>query len=265
MIYNKKREKNEIINIGVDKDKDIEGYVNIYKEIVNDKLEFVNEISKLFDNANEKKEFRNLKDGVLKLIDNSCKCDHKRKGCKKNNKEKDSDVKGKGCKKDNNNKEKDSDDRENDNNNNNNNNNDDDNNDNDSENDNDNHNLINKLLNNNNKLHNFSDKVLNNLLIVAKLKEEILINDEKLRAIFNKIENKPKNDLRSKFNKYKKLNILIDDFINHIWRMIYGKTRVNNEIDNIYCDIDVDVKRYADKYIKVVNDKQVLIYCVRVN
>ena len=103
MIYNKKREKNEIINIGVDKDKDIEGYVNIYKEIVNDKLEFVNEISKLFDNANEKKEFRNLKDGVLKLIDNSCKCDHKRKGCKKNNKEKDSDVKGKGCKKDNNN------------------------------------------------------------------------------------------------------------------------------------------------------------------
>ena len=44
--------------------------------------------------------------------------------------------------------------------------------------------------------------------------------------------------------------------------MIYGKNRVSKEIDNIVCDIDVDFKRYADKYIKVVNDKQVLIYSV---
>ena len=88
MIYNKKREKNEIINISVDKDKDIEGYVNIYNEIVADKLEFVNGISELFDNAIEKKEFRNLKDDALKLIGNSCICNVKRKGCKKDNKKK---------------------------------------------------------------------------------------------------------------------------------------------------------------------------------
>ena len=92
MIYNKKREKNKIINISVDKDKNIEGYVNIYNEIVADKLEFVNGISGLFDNAIEKEEFRNLKDDILKLIGNSCICDVKRKGCKKDNKEKDSDV-----------------------------------------------------------------------------------------------------------------------------------------------------------------------------
>ena len=113
----------------------------------------MNEISKLFDNAIEKKEFRNLRDDVLKLIGNSCICNVKRKGCKKDNKEKDSDVKRKGCKKDNN-KAKNSDDSENNNNN-------DDNNDNDSKNDNDNDNLIDKLLNNNDRLHNFSDKVLN--------------------------------------------------------------------------------------------------------
>ena len=70
IIYNKNREKNKIINIGVDKDKDIEGYLNIYNKIVDDKLEFVNGISKLYNNAIEKKEFNNLKDDVLKLISN---------------------------------------------------------------------------------------------------------------------------------------------------------------------------------------------------
>ena len=93
----------------------------------------MNRISELFDNAIEKKEFRNLKDDVLKLIGNSRICDVIRKDCKKDNKEKDSDVKRKGRKKDNN-KEKYNDDSKNVNNNNNN----------DKEND----NLIDKLLNN---------------------------------------------------------------------------------------------------------------------
>ena len=162
MIYNKKREKNVIINISVDKGKDIEGYVKIYNEIVADKIEFVNGTSKLFGNAIERKEFRNLKDDVLKLIGNSSMCDVKRKDCKKDNKEKGSDVKRKGRKKDNN-KEKDSDDSKNVNNNNNND---------DNDNDNNNDNLIDKLLNNKDKLHNFSDKVLNNLFIITKLKRK---------------------------------------------------------------------------------------------
>ena len=244
MIYNKIRQKNEIINISVDKDKDIEGYVKIYNKIVNDKLGFMNGISKLFDNAIEKKEFRNLKDDVLKLIGNSCIWDIKRKGCKKDNKKKDSGVKRKGCKKDNN-KEEDSDHSKNVNN----------------DNDNDNDNLIYKLLNNKDQLHNFSDKVLNNLINVAKLREKILINNEKMREIFNKI-NIPKNDIRSKLDKYKKLNILTDDLINHIWKMIYGKNRANNEIDNIYCDEDEDIIRYTSKYINIVNDKLILINTV---
>ena len=57
-VYNKNREKNEIINIDIDKHKDIEGYVNIYKKIIEDKFEFVNKIVELSNNAIDKKEFR---------------------------------------------------------------------------------------------------------------------------------------------------------------------------------------------------------------
>ena len=34
--------------------------------------------------------------------------------------------------------------------------------------------------------------------------------------------------------------------------MIYGKNRVNNEIDNIDSDIVEDAKRYLTKYIKLL-------------
>ena len=44
--------------------------------------------------------------------------------------------------------------------------------------------------------------------------------------------------------------------------MMYGKNRVNNEIDNIDCDKDEDAKRYATKYINIVNDKLILIDAV---
>ena len=62
-----------------------------------------------------------------------------------------------------------------------------------------NNNLIDKLLNNKDKLHNFSDTILNKLYIIAKLKEKVLINKKKIGEI-----NVPKNDIRSKLDKYKK-------------------------------------------------------------
>ena len=185
IICNKNREKNEVINIDIDKDKDIEGYVNTYKKIIDDKFVFVNRIVELYNNAIEKKEFDNLKDDVLKLISNSSICDVERKGCKKDNNKKDSGVKRKRHKKDNRknvninkdkNKDKDKD------------------------------KLIDKLLNKKDKLHNFSDKVLNNLTNIAKLKEKILINKKRVEEI-----NVPVNDIRSNLDKYKELNILYDD------------------------------------------------------
>ena len=44
--------------------------------------------------------------------------------------------------------------------------------------------------------------------------------------------------------------------------MTYGKNGVNNEIDNIDGNIVEDAKINLNKYIKIVSDKQVLIYSV---
>ena len=115
-------------------------------------------------------------------------------------------------------------------------------------------NLIDKLLNDKNKLLNFSDKVLNNLTNIAKLKEKILINKKEARELNVSIKN-----IRLKLDNYKKTNILYDDLINRVWIMISGKNRVNNEMDNIDCNIIEDARNYLNKYIKIVSDKQVLI------
>ena len=118
-------------------------------------------------------------------------------------------------------------------------------------------NLIDKLLNDKDKLHNFSDKVLNNLTNIAKLKEKILVNRKKAGELSLSIKN-----ISLKLDNNKKINILFDDLINHVWLMIFGKNRVNNEMDNIDCHIVEDAKIYLTKHIKIVNDKQVLIYSV---
>ena len=108
------------------------------------------------------------------------------------------------------------------------------------------------------KLYNLSDKVLDNLNIVAKIKEEFLTNIEKIVVLLDKVATIPKNDVGLKFDVYKELNILADYLINHIWIMIYGKKRVNNETNNIDAD-KKDSNMYVRKYLNIVNDKISLI------
>ena len=52
---------------------------------------------------------------------------------------------------------------------------------------------------------------------------------------------------------------MIDDLINLIWRLIYGKNRVNNEINNIDTDKEKDANGYVNKHINIVNDKISLV------
>ena len=91
--------------------------------------------------------------------------------------------------------------------------------------------------------------------MVFETRKIFLINIKKILALINKANNISKNDLKLKLDEYEKLNIFVDDLINVIWEIMYGKNRLNNEINNIDGDKEKYINKYIQKYINIVNDK----------
>ena len=85
---------------------------------------------------------------------------------------------------------------------------------------------------------NLSDKTINNLNI-GEIRKEILINNSEIMELINKAENISKDDFLLRLDKFKKLNKLCDNLLNHIWKIAYSENKVNNEINSI----DIDKKR----------------------
>ena len=48
-----------------------------------------------------------------------------------------------------------------------------------------------------------------------------------------------RDDFLLKLDKFKKVNKLSDNLLDHIWKIAYGENKVNNEINSI----DIDKKR----------------------
>ena len=64
---------------------------------------------------------------------------------------------------------------------------------------------------------NLSDKAINNLNIIGEIRKEILINNTEIIELINKAENS--DDSLLKLDKFKKLNKLCDNLLNHIWKI----------------------------------------------
>ena len=74
---------------------------------------------------------------------------------------------------------------------------------------------------------------------MAKITKEFLNNNSEIKAFISEAENIPRDDFLLKLDKYKKLNKLLDNLLNYIWKIIYGENKINNEINSV----DIDKKR----------------------
>ena len=66
-----------------------------------------------------------------------------------------------------------------------------------------------------------------------------------------------RDDFLLKLDKYKKLNELTDNLLDHIWKIVYGNNKADNEINSIDTDKKKDAKGYTNKYVNIVMIKYV--------
>ena len=81
----------------------------------------------------------------------------------------------------------------------------------------------------NNGFPNLSDKTINNLVIITKIRKEIFINNSEIKELISEAENMLRDDFSLKLDKYRKLNKLLDNLLNYIWKIVYGENKGNKE------------------------------------
>ena len=86
---------------------------------------------------------------------------------------------------------------------------------------------------------NLSNKTINNLNIIDKIRKEILNNNSEIGELLIEAENMSRDDFLLKLDKYKKLNKLSYNLLDHILKIAYGENKVKKEINSI----DIDKKK----------------------
>ena len=92
----------------------------------------------------------------------------------------------------------------------------------------------------------FSDKINKICILMSELQDEIHRDDSWLRLV-----------------EMNKINALLHESLDYIWKMIYGKNREKNEIKNIDIDKDKDIDGYVTKYTDIAYDKSELVNKIR--
>ena len=103
-------------------------------------------------------------------------------------------------------------------------------------------------------------KLIDQVNMIVEASKGFLNNIDKIRTFTNDLQGDIfSNDLRLKLFEMNKINVLVDESLDYIWNMIYGKNREKNEIKNIDIDKDKDIDGYICKYIKIINDKSLVV------
>ena len=98
-----------------------------------------------------------------------------------------------------------------------------------------------------NKINELIDQV--NLL--ARIRNDFSKNVEEICGLMNELHNEIySDDLWLRLFELNKINVLIDEALDYVWKTFYGKNREKHETINI--DKDKDIDGYVSKYTNIV-------------
>ena len=94
--------------------------------------------------------------------------------------------------------------------------------------------------------------------LLARIRNDFSKNVEEICRLMNELHDDIySDDSWLRLAELNKINVLIDEALNYVWKTFYGKNRENHERINI--DKDKDIDGYVSKYTNIVNDKLELV------
>ena len=91
--------------------------------------------------------------------------------------------------------------------------------------------------------------------MLAEVRNGFLNNINKICILMGELQD----DSWLRILEMNKINALLDESLDYIWKLIYGKNREKNEINNIGIDKKKDIDEYVSRYMDIVNDKLELV------
>ena len=102
------------------------------------------------------------------------------------------------------------------------------------------------------------NKLIDHVNLLARIKNDFSTNVNRICVLMNKLHDEIYGDdswlMLVKLNK---INTLLEESLDYVWKMIYGENREKHEKINI--DKHKDIVGYVSKYIDIVNDKLELV------
>ena len=102
------------------------------------------------------------------------------------------------------------------------------------------------------------NKQIDHMNLLARIRKDFSKNVEEICWLMNELHDEIyRDDSWLRLVELNKINVLLDEALDYVWKTFYGKNRERHEKINI--DKYIDIDGYVSKYINIVNDKLELV------
>ena len=102
------------------------------------------------------------------------------------------------------------------------------------------------------------NKQIDHMNLLARIRKDFSKNVEEICQLMNELHDEIyRDDSWLRLVELNKINVLLDEELDYVWKKFYGKNRERHEKINI--DKYIDIDGYVSKYTTIVNDKLELV------